>query len=65
MNILYQPAKSDYEFDTPWINKMVSHIPEEVWKRAEKAVKKRKSIYHASEVVVEAVRILSEKYYNL
>ena len=57
--------KSDYEFSAPWINKMIDHIPEVVWKRAEKAIEKRKSIYHASEVIVEAVRILSEEYYNL
>ena len=55
----------DYEFGTPWINKMINHIPEEVWKRAEKVVKYRKKIYHVTDVIVEAVKILSEEYYNL
>ena len=59
------PMHIDYEFGAPWINKMINHIPEEVWKRAEKTIKERKSIYHASDVIVEAVRILSEEYYNL
>lgn len=60
-----EPMRIDYEFGAPWINKMVDHIPEEVWKRAEKIVKSRKQIYHASDVIVEAVKILSEEYYNL
>ena len=55
----------DYEFSAPWINKMINHIPEEVWKRAEKVVKSRKQIYHVTNVIVEAVKILSEEYYNL
>ena len=60
-----EPMRLDYEFGAPWINKMVDHIPEEVWKRAEKIVKSRKQIYHASDVIVESVKILSEEYYNL
>lgn len=60
-----EPMRIDYEFGAPWINRMVDHIPEEVWKRAEKVIKSRKSIYHASDVIVEAVKILSEEYYNL
>lgn len=59
------PMRLDYEFGAPWINKMIDHIPEEVWKRAEKAVKSRKQIYHVTDVIVEAVKILSEEYYNL
>lgn len=53
------------EFSAPWINKMINHIPEGVWKRAEKVVKSRKQIYHVTDVIVEAVKILSEEYYNL
>lgn len=55
----------DYEFSAPWINRVIEHIPEEVWKRAEKNIKKRQSSWHATEVIVESVRILSEEYYNL
>lgn len=55
----------DCEFSAPWINKMVDYIPEEVWNRAEKAVKSRKQIYHVTDVIVEAVKIMSEEYYNL
>ena len=60
-----ESMRIDYEFGAPWINKMIDHIPEEVWKRAEKIVKSRKQIYHASDVIVEAVKILSKEYYNL
>ena len=59
------PMHIDYEFGAPWINKMIHHIPEEVWKRAEKVVKSRKQIYHVTDVIVEAVKILSEEYYIL
>ena len=58
------PMNIDCEFSAPWINKMINHIPEEVWKRAEKAVKSRKKIYHVTDVIVESVKILSEEYYN-
>ena len=60
-----EPMRLDCEFGAPWINKMIDHIPEEVWKRAEKTVKSRKQIYHITDVIVEAVKILSEEYYNL
>lgn len=60
-----EPMRLDCEFGAPWINKMIDHIPEGVWKRAEKAVKSRKQIYHITDVIVEAVKILSEEYYNL
>ena len=52
----------DCEFSAPWINKIVNHIPEEVWNRTEKAVKSRKQVYHITDVIVEAVKILSEEY---
>lgn len=55
----------DYEFSAPWINRVIEHIPEEVWKRAEKNIKKRQISWHATEVIVESVRILSEEYRNL
>lgn len=55
----------DYEFSAPWINRVIEHIPEAVWKRAEKNIKKRQSSWHATEVIVESVRILSEEYNNL
>ena len=64
-NIVEEPMYIDCEFSAPWINKMISYIPEEVWEKAEKAVKKRKSIYHISEVIVESVRFLSEEYCSL
>ena len=57
-----EPMRIDYEFGAPWINKMVDHIPEEVWNRAEKVVKSRKQVYHITDVIVEAVKILSEEY---
>ena len=60
--IMERNMRLDYEFGAPWINKMIDHIPEEVWKRAEKAVKSRKQIYHVTDVIVEAVKILSEEY---
>ena len=59
-----EPMRLDYEFGAPWINKMINHIPEEVWTRAEENLKiaRRTSSWHTTDTIVEAVRILSEEY---